>query len=272
MQGIAAEIERLKARIADIEKRPALSSAATDAHAPSRTGCLPIPRGTLHEIFSDDLRNAGTAFGFALGQARALLGPGRPALVIAHLVHDANETGLPYAPGLGQFGIEPEAVTLVRAENVPELLWAIEEAVVCASVAAVIADIATPHKALDFTVSRRLALRTEVSGTSAFLIRYGAEREASAARYRWQVLPATSGPLPFDARAPGLPRFLATLEKGRLPGFAIDTTLTLEWTNSHGFASVDAGSTANDAAPRRGRPAPSRPQPAALGDGLSEAS
>lgn len=271
MQGMAAEIARLRARIADIERRPIVSGAA-DSSADRSAGMIAAPRGAVHEVFSDDLRNAGTALGFTLMQARALLDAGRPALILVQLAHEADETGLIYGPGFDLFGIDADAVTLVRAGSVTELLWAVEEAVACTAVAAVVADIASSHKALDFTVSRRLALRAEASGTSAFLVRYGHEREASAARYRWRVMPAASGPPPFDARAPGLPRFSVTLEKGRLADFPEGAALTLDWTKEHGFALVDPGRGADaDAAPRP-RPSSSRPQPAALGDGLSQAS
>jgi protein ImuA len=270
MQGMAAEIARLRARIADIERRPAPDGPVAASTANGKAGFLAVPRGAVHEVYSDDLRNAGTALGFALGQSRALLGPGRPALIIVQLAHEADETGLIYGPGLSQFGIDAEAVTLVRAETIPDLLWALEEAVVCTSVAGVITDIATTHKALDFTVSRRLALRAEAAGTSAFLVRYGIEREASAARYRWRVMPAASGPPAFDARAPGLPRFSPTLEKGRLAGFADGVSLTLDWTKDDGFVVVNPAKGADDDASRE--PPASRPQPAALGDGLSQAS
>src|SRR5690606_31798639 len=106
--------------------------------------------------------------------------------------------------------------TLIRAATITELLWALEEALACRAVAAVIADLARPHKALDFTASRRLALRSAASGGSLFLTRYGRGREASAARYRWRVVPRPSRPAPWDARAPGGPRWRVTLEKGRL--------------------------------------------------------
>lgn len=268
MQGMAARIASLKARIADIEKRPALGGTAADPVMTASAGALPAPRGVVHEIFSDDLRNAGTALGFALGQARALLGTGRPALIFVQLTNEAGETGLPYGPGLSQFGIDPRAVTLVRAATITELLWALEEAVVCTAVAGVIADITTPQKALDFTVSRRLALRAEAAGTSAFLVRYGRERESSAARFRWRVMPAASAAPPFDARAPGLPRFSVTLEKGRLTGFPTSTALDFDWTKDHGFARVESRP-ATDLAPHRESSA-SRSQPAALADRLSQ--
>jgi protein ImuA len=59
-----------------------------------------------------------------------------------------------------------------------------------------------------------LSLRAASAGASILILRYGLEREASAARLRWHVMPATSGIMAFDARAPGEARWLARLEKG----------------------------------------------------------
>lgn len=267
MQGIAAQIERLRARIADIERRPLLGAALESEPHPS--GPIATPPGQLHEVFSDDLRSAGAALGFALGQARSLISASRPALILLQIAQEAGEGGLPYGPGLFHFGLDPAAVTFVTAESIPDLLWALEEAVVCTAVAAVVVDLVRHHKTLDFTASRRLALRAEAAGTSAFLVRYGSEREASAARFRWRVLPAPSAHPAFDARAPGLPRFTTILEKGRLGSFAEGTALTLDWTAKDGFALVEPGN-GRRAATRKDEPAVSGTQPAALGDRLSQ--
>jgi protein ImuA len=267
---MTAEIARLRARIADIEKRPAIEADAADSAAFQSAGLLATPRGAVHEVFSDDPRNGGTALGFALAAARPLVHAARPAIIFVQLVHEAEEVGLPYAPGLSHFGIDPETVTLVRTATVAELLWAIEESVACTAVASVIADLAAPHKALDFTASRRLALRAETAGTSVFIVRYGREREASAARFRWRVMPATSTPPLFDDRAPGLPRFAIGLEKGRIRGVVQGEVMTLDWTRDNGFARIDP--VGNPAANplQFGAPAP-RSEPAALAHGLPQA-
>jgi protein ImuA len=264
-------IAALRARIAGLENRPLLAAAETPAAATAEA--LPAaPRGVLTAIFTPELRNAGAALGFALGQARSLLGAARPAVIYLQLVADAQETGVPYGAGLSHFGFPPEALVIGRLESITELLWALEEAVCCRAVAAVVADVAGHHKALDFTASRRLSLRADAARTSIFLLRYGEEREASAACFRWRLVPEPSGAAPFDARAPAGPRFRATLEKGRmgtarqLAGGGMD--LVLDWTEN-GFAVVGDGS--RNGEPERAGAAPSGAEPAALGDRQSQA-
>jgi protein ImuA len=262
----AATIEALRTQIAAIEKRPVLAEEAV--FTGSAKDVLPVPAGVLHEVFSDEPRNSASALGFALGASRALLKPERPAILIAQFVVDAQEMGMPYGPGLFSFGLDPDAVILMRAGTVTEFLWTIEEATSCSAVAAVIADVATPHKEIDFTVSRRLTMRAASAGTSVFLVHYGRGREASAAKFRWKVMPTPSGAPPFDARAPGLPRFSVTLEKGRLAGFSADWSRLMDWT-ADGFAlvehSTDAVAAQGTAAPLPGA------VPAPLGDRLSQA-
>ena len=276
MQGLRAkEMESLRARIAALEKRPVLAAGAAPLRR-DRADEFPVAApGLLHEIFSDEHRNGGAALGFALAQARTLLNPARPALLVMQLNRETQDMGLPYGAGLAVFGLDPDAVVLVRAESVVELLWAVEEGASCRAVAAVVADVAGHHKALDFTASRRLSLRTAAAGTSVFLVRYGGGREASAARLRWRVMPAASQAPPFDARAPGAPRWSVTLEKGRLSqatrNGAEGANFLMDWTKN-GFALVDergkadgGGSTAPGFPPLPGA------EPAALGDRLSQA-
>lgn len=266
MQGRNAQMESLRARIAALEQRPVLATA----RAPTPGGLLAAAPGLLHEVFAPEQRNGGAALGFALAQARGLLTPQRPVLMAMQLNGEARDTGLPYGAGLASFGLDPATVVLTRTETITELLWAIEEAVGCRAVAAVVADIARPHKALDFTVSRRLSLRAASAGSSVFLLRYGEGREASAARLRWRVEPAPGGERVFDARAPAGPRWRVTLEKGRLGPAADGKDYLLDWTEN-GFVMVDSSSIGEPASLPDRAPAP-RAVPPALGDGLSQAS
>lgn len=250
-----------------------LESAVTqDRNAGSPLDTLQVPAGILHEVYADAQRDSGATLGFALGLARGLLTPARPALLFMQLVHEARDTGLPYGPGLASFGIDPAQLVVVRLEALTELLWAVEEAVACRAVAAVIADIGGHPKLLDFTVSRRLSLRAAGAGASVFMLRYGTDREASAARLRWRVMAAASRPPPFDEEAPGAARWQVILEKGRLgeaPGEA-GAELCFDWTEN-GFAAVQGGE-GGDGRRVDARPAPYGAQPATLGDRLSEAS
>jgi protein ImuA len=268
MQGRVKTLEALKQQVAALETRPALA----EAESFPAEGLLATPRGAVHEVFAPSLVDAGAALGFALGQARRMLVPERPGLLILQLKSDTQETGLLYGVGLKTFGLDAQAIVLIRTDTIVELLWAMEEAIACRAVAAVVADIAYPSKALDFTASRRLALRAAASGCTVFLVRYAGGREASAARFRWKIVPHLSRSPPFDSRAPGSPRWQVTLEKGRLTGRRSATpdgeVFLVDWTEN-GFALADDnsrhGAGAQDVA------ALSRAASAALGDRLSQA-
>jgi protein ImuA len=250
----------LKAKIERLENRPGL--ACPSRHEPERPeDLLAAAPGLLQEIFSEDRRNAGTALAFALGQARALMGA-RGAIVVLGLKHELHDAGFPYGAGLAHFGIDPDAVVIGIVETLPELLWALEEAVACRAVSAVVADVAGHQKALDFTASRRISLRAAESGTSVFLLRYGADREASAAHLRWRLYPAPSVPPRFDNRAVGAPRFRAVLEKGR--SVREGTAFVVEW-RANGFVMVDSPAKRVAASP-----ASHGAEPAAMGDRLSK--
>jgi protein ImuA len=274
------DLDALRAQIAALEKRPVLAeTAAGELSRPNgprdvaaaAMNLLAAPPGLLHEVFADRLTHAGTALGFAVGLARPLLSSERRALIYLQLVDEAQEMGLPYAIGLRQLGLNPGALVIGRMDTVSKLLWAVEEAVACRAVAGVIADFASSQKSLDFTVSRRLSLRTAASGTSVFLLRYERAREATAAKLRWHVSPALSGERPRLPRALRIPRFVIKIEKGRLGSKTQrieGVRLLLDWTEN-GFVAVERF-------PRRrpelhSAPALPRAVPALLGDRLSEA-
>ena len=271
------DLAALRAKIAELEKRPQFSADAVSELAARQAGkdgqALPyVPPGVLHEIFTDEQRHSGSALGFALGLARASMGGGRTAIIYLQLASDVQELGLPYGLGLKSFGIDPDRMVIGRIETLAELLWAMEEAIACSAVAAVVTDIAGHPKALDFTVSRRLSLRAAAAGTSAFLIRYGREREASAAKLRWRVSPYLSAGQELDPLAPGPPRFEVDIEKYRLgsrTARAEGKSMIVDWTE-HGFVSIEPWKRQGT---RTRRPAPLPGAfPPALGDRLSEAS
>jgi protein ImuA len=270
----SAALKGLRSRIAAIEQRPAFaeigSPGSLDRMA-SPIDLIAAPTGLFHEVFTDDQRNSAAALGFTLGLAGHLITPMRPALLYLQLAEDAQELGLPYAPGFIPLGLGANDIVIGRIETVTELLWAMEEAIACQAVAAVIADIPDENKTIDFTVSRRLNLRSSAAHTSAFLLRYGTEREASAAKLRWRVAPAISAAPFFDPQAPGPPRFSVTLEKSRL-GIKAQRlegqNFELDWVD-HGFVVVERSLAKRTIVQQA---APSRPESADLGDRLSQAS
>lgn len=258
-------LEELRTRIETIENRSPLAQGSANA-AHSARDFITVPSSVLHEVFVDEHRNGGSALGFVLAAAQKLISPDRPALIVAQMHRDSQDLGVPYGAGLKSFGIDPDAVVLCRPETIVELLWGVEEAIACRPVAAVIADIGTASATLDFTASRRLSLRTASGGSTVFLVRYGREREATAARFRWRIDPIPSGGTHYDDRAPGHPRWSVQLEKGRLGSRRDPTEWMLDWTEN-GFVLAKPERAAHPAArpPLHGAP------PAALGDRLSKA-
>lgn len=252
----------LRDSIADIERKPALAEARQRVE--QQNGEFPVlAGGLLQEVFTDERHNAGALLGFALAQARGLLTPQRLAVIYLQLGDEAQKLGMPYGPGLLSFGLDPEALVLVRTANMGELLWAMEEAIACRAVAAVVADIGSHQKLLDFTASRRLSLRAAATGGSIFLLRYGRGREASAAHLRWHLMPHRSGRKQYDEKAPGAPRWRLDLEKGVMLGR--QTRFLLEWTQN-GFATIPAEP---DRTSRNGAALPLA-LPAQLADRLSQ--
>jgi protein ImuA len=239
MHGLAKQraLGTLRARIAAIEKRPPLAGSAL-LHRKAGLGFLASPPGLMHEIHAEAARSGGAGLGFALGQARALLRPERPAVYFMQLAHEGSELGRPYGAGLAAFGFDPKNLVFVSVRTVAELLWAMEEALACKAVAAVIADLGGEPKAFDFTASRRLAMRAASSGASLFVLRYGAERVASAAQLRWCVEPAPSGEMRFDPQAPGEARWQVTLERSRLghAGKTRESSWLVSWNNDFELA------------------------------------
>ncbi|MGL6211437.1 MAG: ImuA family protein [Paracoccaceae bacterium] len=122
-----------------------------------------------------------------------------------------TEAGRPYLPGLGT-GQQVLHLTLPRAADV---LWAMEEGLRCKALAAVIGEVWGAPSVLDFTATRRLAVRAEATGLPCWLLRRGAVPDLSAARNRWRVTSLPSLVHPHDSMAPGDPRWQVELFRSR---------------------------------------------------------
>ena len=80
-----------------------------------------------------------------------------------------NESGAPYGPGLDTFTLAPERLLTVAVGHRRDLMWAMEEALRCRAVGAVIGEVR--HGALDAVGVRRLSLAATQSGALALLLR-----------------------------------------------------------------------------------------------------
>jgi len=180
------------------------------AHAPATSPDAP-PRATLCEVFSPRATD-GAARAFALSH----LDPARGPLLWVQDRLTRREAGEPYLPGL------PPGFTLIRVDvgKPVDVLWAMEQALGCRKLGGVLGEIWGEARAVDFTATKRLALRAETRGVPCWLIRRAAVADLSAARERWRVTAAPSLPHPDDDRAPGAPVWQADLfrARGRTPG------------------------------------------------------
>jgi protein ImuA len=165
-----------------------------------------LARGTLHEIAAPGEAHLAAATGFALGVSA--LGSARKSLLWIAEDMALIESGAPYAPGLDVFNLAPERLLTVTAGHRRDLLWAMEEALRCRAVGAVIGELR--HGALDPVAVRRLSLAAADSGALALLLRARPEGDASTAATRWIV-----GAAPSPSGGDSLPHFATHLVRNR---------------------------------------------------------
>ena len=177
--------------------------------------------GALHEIAPGGAGDGAAACGFALALAarlRASAPAGRSAII--WIVEDfaSLEGGAPYGPGLVLHGVDPADLILVHAACARDSLLAMEEALKCRAVAAVIGEIWSLEKIYDLTAARRLALAAQSGGASALMLAAGmagsAGRLASCADTRFEVC-AQRGSAPRSSK--GSPKGLSELPLPGLP-------------------------------------------------------
>ena len=186
-----ADLARLRARIAALEGVGGEAvSGAVALGLPEVDAVLPwggLALGCLHEV-TQEPRGDGVVDGAATAFAAMLLGrlaaeAHKPALWIGH-------GDMPYAPGLGQLGLSPERLVLVRPYRAAQCLWALEEALRCRALAGVMAEVWD----IDLTAARRLQLAAKASGVPALLLNHGPASGAAVTRWRVGARSSRSDP------------------------------------------------------------------------------
>jgi protein ImuA len=167
-----------------------------------------LARGALHEIAAPGEAHLAAATGFAL----ALASSAQHLLWIAEDMA-LTESGAPYGPGLDLFTLKPERLLTAAVANKRDLLWAMEEALRCRALSAVIGELRPG--ALDAVAVRRLSLAAAEGGTLALLLRAQPARDASTAATRWIVGAAPSAPDAGQEIEFPAPRFAAHLIRNR---------------------------------------------------------
>jgi len=173
-----------------------------------------LMRGALHEIAASGEAHLAAATGFAVG----MVSSSPHARTAGHLVWLAEDMGLAesgalHGPGLMDLALAPERVLSVAVAQRRDLLWAMEEALRCRAVCAVIGELR--HGALDMVAVRRLSLAAAEGGALALLLRASSGDDASTAVTRWVVGAAPSSPFPGGGGEERRPRFAARLVRNR---------------------------------------------------------
>lgn len=165
-------------------------------------GCFPT--GAVHECVSICSENSAATGGFIAGILAALIKNGGACVW-------AGTSCSIFPPALKAFGIDPERVIFTRLQKEKDVLWVMEEALKCESIAAVIGEI----PAIDFKASRRLQLAVEQSRVTGFIIRNNPRQlNTIASVARWKISPLASE---SESGMPGIsfPRWRVELLKVR---------------------------------------------------------
>jgi protein ImuA len=168
-----------------------------------------LARAAVHEIAASSESAMAGASGFVL----ALASRAQDSRAVLWIGEDIGlvENGAPHGPGLDDFGLAPERLVTVAAAKPRDVLWAVEEALRCRAVGAVIGEIRSTDR-LDLLTSRRLSLAAGSRDVCAFLLRAAPGTDASTAATRWTVAPMPSR---TSAAGPGPPRLLVHLTRNR---------------------------------------------------------
>ncbi|QZZ37453.1 inducible mutagenesis protein A [Nitratireductor kimnyeongensis] len=175
-----------------------------------------LKTGALHEILPANHGDftAGIGFGICLLARLLRQRPGKILWVVPD--HIANREGALYPPGLAALGLDPNRMIQVEAHKPIDVLWALEEGLSHAPLAAVAGLLPDKARAYDFAASRRLGLRAARHGVTALLMRgRQACAENTAAETRWSVSTLPSHTLYPGQAGPGAPQWRLQLLKCR---------------------------------------------------------
>jgi protein ImuA len=237
-------LQTLRHAVAEIEA----NGARRDPGRRVRFGVPPLDRmlggglavGAVHELAPAAPAHLGAASGFVAALAALAIEGGRQAVWLQPELA-ALEAGRPYGPGLDALGLPMHRLILVRVAHARDVPWAMEEALKCRALAAVIAEFA--DGAADLTMTRRLTLAAGEGDTVGLLLRHRRTDLPSSAMTRWEVASAPGERDRFGGL--GRPALLLSLVRNRRgpPGRWL-----LSW-DHHAHAFVSAALPVDLAAP-----------------------
>ena len=168
--------------------------------------------GAVHELAPAAPIHLAATSGFATALA-ALAGGTRGQVLWVATDFAAGEGGGPYGPGLDLFGMASARLIVLRVQRVPDVLWAMEEALRCRALACVVAELTGNGAEADLTATRRLVLAAREGSSLGLLIRHRATLAPSTSATRWEIAANPSRPDAFGGL--GCASFDLTLRKNR---------------------------------------------------------
>jgi protein ImuA len=141
-----------------------------------------FPTGTIHEMVCPTPEQAAATSGLMAGLLSSLMKCGGACLWI-------GTSRKLFPPSLVAFNLEPDRMIFIDLQREKDVLWAMEEALKCEGLAAVIAEV----REISFAQSRRLQLAVESSKVTGFLLRNDPRKlNTTTCVARWQVTPLPS--------------------------------------------------------------------------------
>ncbi|HEX8607449.1 MAG TPA: Error-prone repair protein ImuA [Pedobacter sp.] len=165
-------------RAKDCQASNSFSLASIESAFPNSV----FPTGAIHEFVNVIPEHAAASGGFIAGLLNFLMVNGGACLWIS-----ASRTLFP--PALKLFGVEPDRIIFIDLKEQKDVLWAMEEALKCEGLAAVIGEVSD----INLTQSRRLQLTVEKSKVTGLILRNNKQKLATTACVaRWQIKPIVS--------------------------------------------------------------------------------
>ncbi len=163
-----------------------------------------FPLGAIHEFIADGAEGTAVTTGFISVLLQSLIKKKGVCIWI-------GAAGAFFPPALKTFGIDAGQIIFINLYKEKEMLWAMEEALKCEGLSAVIAQL--PE--LSFTASRRLQLAVEQSRVTGFIIRQNPRNiNTTASLTRWKISSLASQPA-NGMLGVGFPRWQVELLKVR---------------------------------------------------------
>ncbi|MES2680864.1 MAG: Error-prone repair protein ImuA [Bacteroidota bacterium] len=206
----AAIIEQLQKQILSLQGgRPCCDQPALPLGLGVMESAFPggaFPKGAVHEFISVSSEEAACTTSFISVVLGKLMKQGGHCMWISTV---PRRSVFPHA--LGIFGLAADRILFVDAATTKETLWALEEALKCGALVAVVGEL----NELSFNDSRRLQLAVEQSRVTGFIHRFRPKVQSPVACItRWKISPLASE-APDGLPGLGFPRWQLALLKVR---------------------------------------------------------